>query len=580
MNNDTQNDPSAADFPGRATYSPEDNKLRLYVGRVPRDEYLKLRAEGWTALHKQREAGGGDFVAHWTPERRDTALRYAGIIEDEDMGPAERAADRAERFGGYRDKRADEACGHADKFDAGPAVHGHQSQARAEKAAARHDRIADRAGDAWEKAEYWQRRTAGVISHALHVSSPSVRMGRIKELEAALRKYNEALAERIARRDKWREIATTADAEQQTTLATLWAGCVASRHEFTHPRTGKAASLYSLLTDSVDPITGAQAAVLYLEAFGEIPTAGAWTTHYQMRLAYERQMMAAQGGRAGELEIEVGGTFKGGVIAKVNKSNASGRVVSVCVIVPKVEGWTYQVANVAGTPFALMQLDAERANPAAYKAPTDESRAKLAEFEAAKKAAAAQRKATETPCPLVNPTDADAERLQALWNVQNTRWRSAGETAPTVLRLTQAQYTANSGGYHSRLETVGVCAGGDKSDHNSQTMRTRQLPIAAKVRASWWRVVILTDKPQKPFPASVWHDPRPAMVEECAHEFEALEKAVRLAWLPESGTPERDLLEKASLCGLVYMSSMTQFSYSPAGHEWAKERREAATVNA
>ena len=48
---------------GRATYCPEDNKLRLYVGRVPREEYLKLRAEGWTALHKQREAGGGDFVA-------------------------------------------------------------------------------------------------------------------------------------------------------------------------------------------------------------------------------------------------------------------------------------------------------------------------------------------------------------------------------------------------------------------------------------------------------------------------------------------------------------------------------------
>ena len=27
-----------------ATYSPEDNKLRLYVGRVPRDEYLLLKA--------------------------------------------------------------------------------------------------------------------------------------------------------------------------------------------------------------------------------------------------------------------------------------------------------------------------------------------------------------------------------------------------------------------------------------------------------------------------------------------------------------------------------------------------------
>lgn len=146
-----------------ATYSPEGNHLRLYIGRVPRPEYEKLKSEGWRALYKQREAGGGDFVATWTPERRDTALEYGGgVILDEDMGPAERAADRAERFSGYRDKREGEATTRAEAFDSGPAVHGYQSQARANRAAARHDRIADRAGDAWSKAEYWTGRTAGV----------------------------------------------------------------------------------------------------------------------------------------------------------------------------------------------------------------------------------------------------------------------------------------------------------------------------------------------------------------------------------------------------------------------------------
>jgi hypothetical protein len=141
------------EFSGTATYCPEDNKLRLYVGRVPREEYLKLKAEGWQALHKQRETGGGDFAAVWTPSRKKTALQYAGVILDEDMGPAERAADRAERFSGYRDRRAAEATAHADRYDAGPAAHGYQSQDLAERAAARHDRIADRAGDAWETAE-------------------------------------------------------------------------------------------------------------------------------------------------------------------------------------------------------------------------------------------------------------------------------------------------------------------------------------------------------------------------------------------------------------------------------------------
>jgi hypothetical protein len=171
-NTDTTPAITADTFTGSATYSPEDNKIRLYVGRVPRDEYLKLRAEGWQALHKQRETGGGDFAAVWTPERRNTALAYAGFIGDEDKGPAERAAERAERFSGYRDKRTDEATGRADQFEAGPSAHGFQNAAKAERAAARHDRQAGRAVDAWEKAEYWTSRTAGVIGHALHVSAP------------------------------------------------------------------------------------------------------------------------------------------------------------------------------------------------------------------------------------------------------------------------------------------------------------------------------------------------------------------------------------------------------------------------
>lgn len=75
-----------------ATYSPEDNKLRLYVGRVPRDEYEKLRAQGWTSTPKQ----SCDFVATWTPDRRDTCLEYAEMIEDEDQSPEDRAADPAQ----------------------------------------------------------------------------------------------------------------------------------------------------------------------------------------------------------------------------------------------------------------------------------------------------------------------------------------------------------------------------------------------------------------------------------------------------------------------------------------------------
>tara|TARA_R110000850_G_C9996151_1_gene468157 strand:+ start:3089 stop:4390 length:1302 start_codon:yes stop_codon:yes gene_type:complete len=167
-----------------ATYCPEDNKLRLYVGRVPKEEYLSLRAEGWKASPKQ----DCDFVATWTPKREDTATDYAGTIGDEDQGPEDRAADRAERFAGYRDKRTGEALSHADSYDSGPSAHGFQSKAKAVKAADRHDKQAFKALTQWDKASYWTSRTAGVISNAMYLSRPYVRMGRIKKLETEERR--------------------------------------------------------------------------------------------------------------------------------------------------------------------------------------------------------------------------------------------------------------------------------------------------------------------------------------------------------------------------------------------------------
>lgn len=440
-----------------ATYSPEDNKLRLYVGRVPRDEYEALRAEGWTSTPKQ----SCDFVAVWTPERRDRALSYAEIIEDEDQGPAERAADRAERFAEYRDKRTDEATGHADRYDAGPSAHGFQSQARAERSAARHDRVAGRACDAWSKAEYWQRRTAGVISHALHVSTPSVRMGRIKTLESELRR-----------------------------LLATWKGC----EEKMHAR------------------------------------AQDWKTHLELRLAYENQMLEAQGGRAGVLEIERGGTFGRRVIAKVNKSAVTGRVVSVAVIGPRFEGWTYRASNEPGTPFALYQIEVERRSTDSYAAPTDESRAALAVFDAARAEATKKHKAANPTPALINPTPAEAEKLQALWNEQakadhctrhlNAYGRdyAAEFKGSTVCYITQADYSATSKGAYARTSTREICHEGKRlaTHYNAK----RPSPTVCKLRTTSGdgstygapRVIVLTDKAQKPFPAELWtpYVPEPA----------------------------------------------------------------------
>lgn len=81
----------------RATYSPDDNKLRLYaVSRLDPETYKKVHDAGFRWAPKQAL-----FVAPaWTPGREDVLLSLAGEIEDEDSTLAERQEARAERFTG------------------------------------------------------------------------------------------------------------------------------------------------------------------------------------------------------------------------------------------------------------------------------------------------------------------------------------------------------------------------------------------------------------------------------------------------------------------------------------------------
>ena len=88
------------------TYSPEDNKLRLYsLTRLDAETYQRVRAAGFIWAPKQEL-----FVAPmWTPEREDLLIELCGEIGDEDTSLVERAEERAERFEEYSDKRAEDA---------------------------------------------------------------------------------------------------------------------------------------------------------------------------------------------------------------------------------------------------------------------------------------------------------------------------------------------------------------------------------------------------------------------------------------------------------------------------------------
>jgi hypothetical protein len=520
-----------------ATYSPEDNKLRIYSAtRLDRETFDRLRAAGFVLASKQAEAAGVATLMvapGWSTTREDLLLELCGEIDDEDYSPEERSADRAERFENYRDKRADEAGAAADVFASGPDSFGNQSRARAERQAARHDRHRTYATTQWGKAEYWQERTRGVIAHALHRSSAHVRRGRLLTIEKELRQLDESHESYAARFRLWSKVTTLEGSDsgivetrdkyhigidpEATTPAARLAYKLANNgchgYEYRHPRTGKAASLYDHLIDHLDPITAREAAALWLAGASDPDDQTTRTArtrrHLTARLEYEKAMLAEEGGLASEAEIIPGGFLGSHQILKVNKSPATGRVVSVQIAAPSRcsydrKGNKYGPDNPA--PLTLQNINVERFGADVYRAPTDAELAIFKEEQADKKA---ERKAKAPAAPpLINPTDEDAERLQAIWNEEGRRRhdkdrKGYGEPyKPTeVLRITQAKYSANSKVEHSRCETLSVSERlkGDRDGGRVCVFKVRVGPSTSQ----WYgarSVIILTDKPQKPLP--------------------------------------------------------------------------------
>lgn len=563
----------------RATYSPEDNKLRLYAGgRLPRAEYEAVRAAGFISAPKQE-----CFVAPmWTPAREDFALTLADEIDDEDYSPAERSADRAERFEEYREKRTDEAEAHADTFDAGPAAFGHQNQRRAERQATRHDRTRTRAVSQWSKAVYWEARTAGVIASALYKSSAPVRRSRIKRLEADERKNAKEQAEYAERFAAWSKVpgldgatqagryveadtegggrsygfdpATVTPALQ---LAYRLANFGGGYGEYEHPRTARRSSLFSLLTDKADPITPAEAAALWLKGRTDPNDPDSyrarWAAHYANRLSYERAMLAAEGGTAAAADMEPGGFFRGRQIHAVNKSNVTGAVVSVRV---KAERGRLALVNV------------ERAGADAYRAPTPEE---LAAFLAEK----AEAKAAAPKGPsLINPTPADAEKLQGIWNERAQaaarRAKNPGAYSPsTVWEMTQAEYTNRSRGDSGPCATVDVSEKAEPREYrNSSRLTVFKVRMGSRGLYSGYaprRVVVLTDKPRKPIP---WAEVEAARAT-CPTEADVFPRLGELAeLLPRTlwdTDPGRKLLDDAVYLGWAWSSSTSQHGWTDEG---------------
>ena len=344
-------DADTLDTGHRATYSPEDNKLRIYPAhRLSAEEYARVKAAGYSWAPKQEL-----FVAPmWTPAREDLARELCGEIGDEDTTLAERAEERADRFADYSDKRASDAASAragveaiAGRFEFGqPILIGHHSQRKAERDAERMQAGMRRAVDMWETAGYWKARAAGAIRAAKYKERPDVRARRIKGIEADLRKVERSTAEATEHARRWavvaRKLAEGAPAETVHALALHVAN-------FDHvsrcypladfPRDPPASQyegqmgLWSALDGGV--ITPAQAVEIATRAHEHGNDHRArWAAHYANRLEYERAMLAEGGGLvADQHDLQPGGQVlargEWAVILRVNRKE--GRAVSVTV---------------------------------------------------------------------------------------------------------------------------------------------------------------------------------------------------------------------------------------------------------
>ncbi len=183
------NEYNTEDF--NATYSPEDNKLRLYVDvRIDQEDWLLMKSNGWKYAPKQEL-----FVCYWSVSNEDFCLRLAGDILPEEMTMVERAEAKADRLLLLAQKRSDQCVGYQQaannlmlRIDSNqPILGGHHSQRKAEKTQLQIERNIEKAEDTAQAVGYWVWRSKGVIGHADHKNNPRTIYNRIKTLSKDMR---------------------------------------------------------------------------------------------------------------------------------------------------------------------------------------------------------------------------------------------------------------------------------------------------------------------------------------------------------------------------------------------------------
>ena len=287
-----------------ATYDPADDKLRLYAtSRLDEETYGRVKAAGFRWAPKQEL-----FYAVWNPRAEDVATELAGEVGDEDTSLVERAEDRADRFGGYQERRAAEAerarkavSEIADNIPLGqPILVGHHSERRARRDAQRIEDGMRKAVRLWDTSEYWEQRAAGALRHVKYKELPAVRARRVKTLEAEQRKHQRTRAEA----EKWLRLWTTPGLTAELGIK------IANHCWLTLPRKEGDRPDFDGNPTAYDALTNSSPNLFAPRSLGEVAEVAArryprtiahcdrWIAHLTNRLAYEKAMLNEQGAAA------------------------------------------------------------------------------------------------------------------------------------------------------------------------------------------------------------------------------------------------------------------------------------------
>lgn len=298
-----------------ATYSPEDNKLRLYTSaRLDAETYAQVKAAGFSWAPRQQL-----FVAPmWTPQREDLLLKLCGEIGDEDKSLVQRAEERAGRFENYSENRAKDAEQAQKKVDAivehipfgQPILIGHHSEKRARRDAERVGEGMRKSIKMWDTSKYWTQRAEAAVRDAKYKERPDVRARRIKKLEAEQRKKERSKTESERLLKTWGKSGLTI--EEAAKIANLDHGNFLSANARTDGKTWPV-SLWDATQGRYEPQPKVEeiAAKAIRNHQATIAWADRWLGHFANRLAYERAMLAQDGGIAADKNApQVGGACK------------------------------------------------------------------------------------------------------------------------------------------------------------------------------------------------------------------------------------------------------------------------------